>query len=58
MKKKPRKSLRKPILRDFVLVPITDPAEQETLDRRCQQAEKVLSAAGPDDGKHRSAKHK
>ena len=58
MKKKPRESLRKPILRDFVLVTITDPAEQAALDRWCHQAEKVLSVAGPDSEKPRSAKRR
>jgi hypothetical protein len=47
MKSKPRKPLPEPTLREFVLEPITNVAEQAALDRRCRQAEKVLSAAGP-----------
>ena len=58
MKNKSRKPLRKPTLQEFVLVPITDPAEQAALDRRCEQAEKPLAASASDSGKAHSAKRK
>jgi 7,8-dihydro-6-hydroxymethylpterin-pyrophosphokinase len=58
MKNKSRKTLPKTTLKEFVIVPITDPAEQAALDRRCRQAEKVLSAAGPDSRKSKSSKPK
>jgi len=48
MKNKSWKTLRRPILQDCVIVPITDPAEQAALDRRCREAEKLLSAVRPD----------
>ena len=40
MKNNSRKTPRKPILQTCELVPITDPAEQAALDRRCREAEK------------------
>ena len=43
MKKKSRKPAYKPTLKEYVLVPITDPAEQAALDRRCEEAEKMLA---------------
>ena len=58
MKNKSRKPLPKPTLQEFVLVPITDPAEQAALDRRCKQAEKALAAAASDSRKAHSAKRK
>ncbi len=58
MKNKSRKPLRKPTLQEFVLVPITDPAEQAALDRRCEQAEKALAASASDSRKAHSAKRK
>jgi hypothetical protein len=45
MKKKPAKKMRGPTLQEFELVPITDPAELEAIDRRRKEAEKVMKAA-------------
>jgi hypothetical protein len=56
MKKKARKTLRKTTLRECVLEPITDPAEQAALDRLFEQAEKALSAAGSDSRKRKGSK--
>ena len=58
MKNKSRKTLRKTTLKEFVIVPITDPAEQAALDRRCEQAEKALTLAGPDSRKSKSSKRR
>lgn len=41
--KKSEKSVQG-ILKTGVIVPITDPAEQAALDRRCKEAEKALAA--------------
>jgi hypothetical protein len=57
MKNKSRKPLGKSILHDCVIVPITDPAEQAALDRRCREAEKLL-AARANAGKPKSRKAK
>ncbi len=43
MKNKSRRPPGKSILHDCVIVPITDPAEQAALDRRCREAEKILA---------------
>jgi hypothetical protein len=56
MKKKSRKPFGKSILHDGVLVPITDPAEQAALDRRCREAEKLLAARANAKPKSRKAK--
>jgi hypothetical protein len=56
MKRKPRKTLRRTTIKEFVIVPITDPDEQAALDERCRQAEKALSLAGPDSRKSKSSK--
>ena len=58
MNNKSPKPLRKPTLQEFVLVPITDPAEQAALDRRCERAEKALAASASDSRKAHSAKRK
>jgi hypothetical protein len=58
MKRKSRKPLRRTTLKEFVIVPITDPAEQAALDERCRQAEKALAPAGPDSRKSKSSKRK
>jgi len=58
MKNKSRKTSGKSILHDGVLVPITDPAEQAALDRRCREAEKILAGGRPDSGKPKSRKGK
>jgi hypothetical protein len=58
MKKKSPKPLQKPTLQEFVLVPITDPAERAALDLRCKQAEKALAASNSDSRKAHSAKRK
>jgi hypothetical protein len=58
MKNKSRKTLPRTTLKEFVIVPITDPAEQAALDRRCEQAEKALTPAGPDSRKAKSSRRK
>jgi hypothetical protein len=58
MKNKSRKPLRKPTLQEFVVLPITDPAGQAALDRRCEQAEKALAASDSASRKAHSAKPK
>ena len=45
MKMKPNKKMRGPTLQEFELVPITDPAELEAIDRRRKAAEKAMRAA-------------
>jgi hypothetical protein len=45
MKNKPQKKMRGPTLQEFELVPITDPAELEAIDRRRKAAEKAMKAA-------------
>lgn len=57
MKKKSSKKMLGPTLQEFVLVPVTDPAELATLDRRCRAAEKAKAAAEKA-GKGKSAKRK
>jgi hypothetical protein len=42
MKSKPRKPVRG-ILQEGEMIPITGPAEQAALDRRCREAEKMLA---------------
>jgi hypothetical protein len=56
MKNKSRKVSRTSKLREFKLVPITDPAEQAAIDRRCREAEKVLSGTVSDSGKPKTSK--
>lgn len=45
MKNKPQKKMRGPTLQEIELVPITDPAELEAIDRRRKAAEKAMKAA-------------
>ena len=45
MKKVAEKKMRGPTLQEIELVPITDPAELEAIDRRCKAAEKAMKAA-------------
>lgn len=45
MRNKPQKKMLGPTLQEFELVPITDPAELEALDRRRKAAEKAYDAA-------------
>ena len=45
MKKNAGKKMRGPTLQEFELVPITDPAELEAIDRRRKAAEKAMKAA-------------
>jgi hypothetical protein len=45
VKNKPQKKMRGPTLQEFELVPITDPAELEAIDRRRKTAEKAMRAA-------------
>jgi hypothetical protein len=54
MKNRPRKTVQG-ILKRSVLVPVTDPAEQAELDRRCREAEKAM-AAGARKAKPRKGK--
>jgi hypothetical protein len=45
MKKNPEKKMRGPTLQEIELVPITDPAELEAIDRRRKENEKAMKAA-------------
>lgn len=45
MKNRPQKKMRDLTVQKFELVPITDPAELEAIDRRRKAAEKVMRAA-------------
>ena len=45
MKKKTRKKMLGPTLQEIELVPITDPAELEAIDRRRKAAKKAMKAA-------------
>lgn len=45
MKKKSSKKMLGPTLQEFELVPVTDPGELATLDRRCREAGKAKPAA-------------
>jgi len=58
MKNKARKPEQKGILHIGQIVPITDPAEQAALDRRCRDAEKVLAAKASKTGNARTRKRK
>jgi hypothetical protein len=58
MENKGRKVVRKPTLQVFQAIPITDPAEQAELDRRCREAEKAMAAAERKAGKRKSSKRK
>jgi len=58
MKSKSRKKMLAPTLHVFDLVPITDPAELEAIDRRRKAAEKAMAAADRDSGKRKSPKRK
>lgn len=51
MKKKSSKKMRGPTLQEFVLVPVTEPAELAALDRRCRAAERARAAADRADKK-------
>lgn len=57
MKKKPSKKMLGPTLQGFELVPVTDPGELATLDRRYRAAEKAKSAADRA-GRGKPTKHK
>jgi hypothetical protein len=56
MQKKSPKRLG-PTLREYELIPVTDPAEFEALDRRCRAAEKAKAAAERKAGKRTLAKN-
>jgi hypothetical protein len=58
MKKIAGRKMLSPTLQLIELVPITDPAELEALDRRCKAAEKAMAAAARDTGKRKSPKRK
>jgi hypothetical protein len=44
MKNKSKKAKFRPTLIRGEMIPITDPAEQAELDRRCEEAEKMFAA--------------
>jgi hypothetical protein len=56
MKNKSPKPAPKPKLKTYVLVPITDPAEQAALDLRCKQAEETLTRSAAQSRKAKSSK--
>jgi len=58
MKKESRKTVQGGILKKSILRPITDPAEQAELDRRCREAEKAMAAGRTDARKARPRKGK
>jgi hypothetical protein len=58
MESKGRKVVRKPTLQVFKAIPITDPAEQAELDRRCKAAEKAMATAEGKTAKRKSPKRK
>jgi hypothetical protein len=65
MKKKVEKKMRGPTLQEIELVPITDPAELEAIDRRRKATEKAMRAAQKaydavlrNHGKRKARKHK
>ena len=58
MKSKSRKKMLARTLHIFDLVPITDPAELEAIDRRRKAAEKAMAVAGRNAGKRESPKRK
>jgi hypothetical protein len=58
MKNESKKIPIKGILKTGVMIPITDPAEQAELDRRCREAEKRLARERPDARKGRPRKRK
>ena len=57
MKKRSSKKMLGPTLQEFELVPVTDPVELATLDRRCRAAEKAKAGAEKT-GKGKSTKRK
>jgi hypothetical protein len=58
MNNKTQKTKRMPTLQEFVVIPITDPAEQAELDRRCREAEKAMAVADRTPRKHKTPKRK
>lgn len=58
MRNKSPKIVQKGILKTGVMMPITDPAEQAELDRRCREAEKAMAAGRTDARKGRGRKGK
>jgi hypothetical protein len=56
MKKKSPKKMLGPTLQEFELVPVTDPAEFASLDRRCRAADKAMAGAERKAGKRKSSK--
>ncbi len=56
MKRKPRKSPYLPTLKTYVAVPITDPAEIAALERRIEEAEKMLAGTNGEVKRPRSSK--
>jgi hypothetical protein len=57
VKKKSSKKMLGPTLQEFELVPVTDPVELASLDRRCRAAEKTKAVAEKA-GKGKSTKPK
>ena len=58
MKNKSPKIMHKGILKTGMMIPITDPAEQAALDRKCREAEKAMAAGRTDARKGRPRKGK
>jgi hypothetical protein len=58
VKKKPSKKMLGPTLQEYELVPVTDPVERATLDRRCRAAGKAMAAAERKADKGKSTKRK
>lgn len=55
-KKKPERKMLGPTLQEIELIPVTDPAEFEEMDRRCRAVEKAMAAARRKAGKRIPAK--
>ena len=58
MKNKAGKTMSGPTLQLFELIPITDPAQLEAIDRRRKAAEKAMAAAERNARKRKSPKRK
>jgi len=58
MKNKSRKTTPGIRVQVFEMVPITDPAEFEAMDRRCKAAEKAMAAAARNSKKRKTPKRK
>jgi hypothetical protein len=56
MKKIAARKMLGPTLQLIELVPVTDPAQLEAIDRRCKAAKKAMAAAARNAGKRKSPK--